>query len=176
MFGIVHVLAFAVLMSGFSSLIVGMNAYSKGKAAGSAEVQQQWDAVAEAQRKAVEQATAEKIEAENRLAHQLQEQANALTAQIRSRDAAIRAARTELARLRDALATAAIGAREHASPAAAGPPADGAPADTGQLLGACAERLVELGEQADRLATQVVGLQDYARTAQRVCGPPQPKE
>ena len=176
MFGLAHVLAYAALMAVFSSGIVGSITYSKGKTAGRAEVQQEWDAVREAQRAAVERATAEKIEAENRLSRQLQEQADALTAQIRSRDAAIRSARAELQRLRDALATAAIGHRERAAPAAAGPSADGAPADAGQLLGACAERLVDVGEQADRLATQVAGLQEYARLAQRTCGPPQPKE
>lgn len=110
--------------------------------------------------------------AEASLAAQLEEQAH----EHSKREAALRAGRDglqrELARLRDALATARIGLRSLAESKTAGTghAPDGGAADTGQLLGACAERLVEVGGSADRLAAQVIGLQAYARLAQRACG------
>lgn len=72
--------------------------------------------------------------------------------------AAAAGARTELGRLRDQLAAG--------RPAPANPtPTTRADAGAieGQLLGACASALVAVAEDADRLAAQVVGLQDYVR-------------
>lgn len=67
-------------------------------------------------------------------------------------------ARAELDRLRGQLAA---GGPAPADPATA-PRADGASIES-QLLGACATALVGVAEGADRLAAQVVGLQEYVR-------------
>lgn len=113
-----------------------------------------------------------KAAAESALAKQLQEQADEYSARIRTLEAGNAGARRELGRLRDALATARVSLRSlsQSETARAGPAPDGSSADTGQLLGECAGRLVELGGQADRLAAQVIGLQAYARIAHRACG------
>ena len=77
----------------------------------------------------------------------------------------------ELRRLHDALATARVSADSilRSGVPGSGPVADGRAAGTGELLGECASRLVEVGGHADRLAAQVIGLQAYARLAQRAC-------
>lgn len=125
-----------------------------------------------AAQQAVIAAQQQKAAAESALAKQLQEQADEYSARIKTLEAGNAGARRELARLRDALATARIGLRSLAESKTAGTghAPDGGAADTGQLLGACAERLVEVGGSADRLAAQVIGLQAYARLAQRACG------
>lgn len=75
----------------------------------------------------------------------------------RKADISAAAARTELDRLRDELAAP----RDRASK----DPATASRADAGtfegQLLGACATALVAVASDADRLAAQVVGLQQY---------------
>lgn len=125
-----------------------------------------------AAQQAVIHAQQAKAAAEATLAKQLEVQADEYTQRIKSLEAGNAGARRELQRLRDALATARIGLRDlgKSASAGAGPAPDGAAADAGQLLGECAGRLVEVGGSADRLAAQVIGLQAYARLAQRACG------
>lgn len=110
--------------------------------------------------------------AEDRLAAQIEEQSHAYTTRIRALEAGAVGARRELQRLRDAVATARASARALAggAPAAAGPAADGAAAGPFDALGECAAERVEVGGLAARLAEQVIGLQAYARLAQRACG------
>lgn len=125
-----------------------------------------------AAQQAVIAAQQQKAAAESALAKQLQEQADEYSARIKTLEAGNAGARRELGRMRDALATARTSLRALSESEATGPrpAADGAAADTGQLLGECAGRLVEMGGQADRLAAQVIGLQAYARIAHRACG------
>jgi hypothetical protein len=146
----------------------GTLGYVKGRSSGAQAVQARWDAERVAQLQAHADALAAKSKAEDALARQLQAQADAHTQEIQRRDAAGAGARTELARLRDALATTATSRHDpQATPTGPAPDAAAAARD---VLGSCAQELVGLGEQADRLAGQLIGLQDYARLAQRTCG------
>ena len=113
-----------------------------------------------------------KATAEATLAKQLEDQADEYSKRIATLEAGNAGARRELGRLRDALATARTSLRSLSQSAhsRAGPAPDGSPADTGELLSACAGRLVEVGGSADRLAAQVIGLQAYARLAHKACG------
>lgn len=79
----------------------------------------------------------------------------------RKADAAAAGARTELDRLRDAIA-GAPGCPAAADPAAAGRAAGAARLEL-ELLGACATALTDLAAEADRLETRVVGLQQYVK-------------
>lgn len=154
-------------------------AHGRGEQAGygtcTAEFQPRIDALQSDKLKAQQAVIAAqqaKALAEATLAAQLEEQARDYSQRIRTLEAGNAGARRELGRLRDALATARVSLSHLSKPPSAGtgPSADGAPADTGQLLGACGERLVELGNAADRLAAQVIGLQAYARIAHKSCG------
>lgn len=142
--------------------------YAAGYSSGEAEIQVKWDEQTNAMAKALTQALLAKQEAEGRIAADLKEQSDAHSSDLKRNDAALAGARSELARLRAALA--AIGHREQPPASAAGPAPDGAAATAGDVLGWCAERLVGLGGQADGLAAQVIGLQTYAKTAQQTCG------
>lgn len=73
---------------------------------------------------------------------------------------AARGARTELKRLRDAIAARERAAGEAA--AAAGRTDDAATERA--LLGSCAAELVDVAREADRIATRLGGLQNYVRT------------
>lgn len=64
--------------------------------------------------------------------------------------------------------TGAVQAGEASSP---GPGSDAAAAADGDVLGACATELVELGYQTEGLATQLRGLQAWSRSAMTLCGP-----
>lgn len=151
-------------------VVGGFGIHRAGVTSGEARIQAQWDAERLAHAEAVQRAQRDKEAAERDLAIRLQESADAHTATLdRLRESESAAGRAQL-RLRAALATAAIGAREQPQATAAGCAADGAATAAGELLGECAARLVELGGSADRLAAQVVGLQAYARIAQQSCG------
>lgn len=163
MFGLPQILGAALL-----GCVLSFGAgYWRGHVSGAASVQAKWDEQTAAMAKALSQALLEKQAAEGRLAIELKEQSNAHSSHLRRNDAALAGARSELARLRAALAG---GHREQPQASASGPAADGATATAGDVLGWCAERLVGLGGQADGLAAQVIGLQTYANTAQKTCG------
>lgn len=164
MFAFPQVLAYAALACALS---FGAG-YWRGNSSGEAAVQAKWDEQTAAMAKALTQALLDKQDAEGRLAVELKEQSNAHSSDLARNGAALAGARSELARLRAALATA--GHREQSPASAAGPAPDGAAATAGDVLGWCAERLVGLGGQADGLAAQVIGLQTYAKTAQQTCG------
>lgn len=160
----------ALALSAATGLAGYFYGHSGGVDEGRAEIQARWDEQSAAQSKAIVDALLAKQESDAKLSRQLQEQSNEHTETNRRRDLADAGARRELQRVRDALATARIGARERGDAPAPRPQADGAPSAAGELLGACAERLVELGGQAGKLAAQVIGLQAYARLAQQACG------
>lgn len=141
-----------------------------GEARGRAAVEAEWNKDRVAQHEALQAALAKKEADENALTAQLQEKADAYTKELARLDGALDGARRELVRLRAALATSAIGHRERSQAAAAGPPSNDPGAVVGELLGACAGELVEMGREAGTLAAQVAGLQEYARIAQRACG------
>ena len=65
-------------------------------------------------------------------------------------------ARGELGKLRDIIARAQ-------ESAASAPGTDDSAATASELLGECSERYQALGEEAGRLANQVIGLQQYVR-------------
>lgn len=117
-------------------------------------------AQAEARARAIDAAT-----------EQLEQERSANAQRVRVLESASAGARRELRRLHDALATARVSADSilRSGVSSPGPVADGRAAGTGELLGECASRLVEVGGHADRLAAQVIGLQAYARLAQRAC-------
>lgn len=140
-------------------------------AKGAASVRAEWNADIIEQHKAIDAARSKAAKEQAALTVELQDQANAHTTELRARAADDERNRRDLARLRDALATAAIGHRERTDSPAAGPPPDGTAALAGELFGSCARELVDLGNEARGLAGQVIGLQDYARTAQKACGP-----
>jgi sRNA-binding protein len=169
MFGPQAILA-AVLFSVVTALGGWTHGWYTGNKDGAARIEAKWSAAREIQHQAAEKAYRDRIEAENRLSVQMQEQARAHTEELARLDAASDRARRELVRLRAALATRAVIGRQLAAPPAAGSPPDGAPADTGEFLGACAGELLEVGRQAGALAGQVIGLQKYARAAQQACG------
>lgn len=146
----------------------GAIGYVKGRSSGAEAVQARWDAERVTQLQAQAAAQGAKAKAEDAIARQLKDQSDAHTKEIGRRDVAVAGARTELARLRDALAAAAT--VRHITPATPPGPAPDAAAAARDVLGSCAQELVGLGEQADRLAGQLIGLQDYANLAQRTCG------
>lgn len=78
--------------------------------------------------------------------------------QKRKAAVAVSGARTELERLRDALAT-----RSPSEPATASPRAADRAGLEQHLLGQCASALVGMAAEADRLETLVVGLQGYIK-------------
>lgn len=97
---------------------------------------------------------------EARWSQQKQEIEDAHTKQIKDRDDALSSNRTELARLRVAI-TSAASRGTATSPASAASEPDGAATGTGALLGECAGLLVEGSDSADRLSDQVRGLQAF---------------
>lgn len=151
-------------------VVGGFTLHRAGVKSGEARVQAQWDAERLAHAEAVQRAQRDKEAAERDLAIRLQESADAHTATLdRLRESESAAGRAQL-RLRAALATAAIGHREQPQAAAAGPTADDTGTAAGELLEACGSELADMGRAAGGLAAQVIGLQDYARTAQAACG------
>ncbi|GAA4400304.1 hypothetical protein [Quisquiliibacterium transsilvanicum] len=143
----------------------GFGVHRAGVKSGEARIQAQWDAERLAHAEAVQRAQRDKEAAERDLAIRLQESADAHTVTLdRLRDAESAAGRAQL-RLRAAIATAALGAREQSQVAAAGPATDDRAAAAGELLAACAGELEQMGAAAGGLAAQVIGLQGYARTA-----------
>lgn len=87
-------------------------------------------------------------------------------------DAAAAGARSQLQRLRATIA-AAITTRPVQPGANSGPrpDPDAAAIAAGDVLSECAGEVVEMGEQAEDLAIRLRGLQAWARSAVRVCGP-----
>lgn len=103
--------------------------------------------------------------AERDAARRLKVITDAHTAEIDRRARAAAAARADVDRLRRAVDAAA-----RAAPAAPGSPPDGAAARAGELLAECGGEVARLGDEARGLAAQVIGLQAYARLAERTCG------
>lgn len=129
-------------------------------------------AEAQARQRAVALAQQAREAAEVSLKRQMEDQANAYTDRIRSLEAGAAGARRELLRLRDALETARVSTDSLLRPIAARPgsPADGTASPAERVIRECAEERVAVGGLAARLAEQVIGLQAYARLAQRACG------
>lgn len=132
----------------------------------------EYRAEADARARAVQAAQAAKVAAEESLRRQMEDQANAYTSRIASLEAGTAGARRELVRLRDALATARVSADSLSRPvtASTGPAPDGPAPGPAGIAAACAERYLDMGGLAARLAEQVIGLQAYARLAHRACG------
>lgn len=132
-------------------------AYRSGKAT----VRAQWDkdiAVrAEAALKAEQEARAK----EQALAKARQQTEVKYVEEKRKAAVAASAAKSELDRLRDAIA-AAPGCPAPADPSAATRAAGAARLEL-ELLGNCATALTDLAAEADRLETRIVGLQTYVR-------------
>ena len=153
-----------------SIVISGGLGYWAGHGKGVAALQARWDAERVSQYQAIEKARQEAAEARQRADADLAKQKESYDAERRRQADASVATGRELQRLRDALATSALGHRERASAQGSGPRTDGAAAAAGELLAACGQALAGMGDDARRLAAQVIGLQGYARTAQKVCG------
>lgn len=95
---------------------------------------------------------------EQQLIEEKQKAEAAYVDQKRKAAVAVSGARTELERLRDALAASSASEQTPASPRAA----DRAGLEQ-HLLGQCAASLVGMAAEADRLETLVVGLQGYIK-------------
>lgn len=148
-------------------VVGGFTLHRAGVRSGEARIQAQWDAERLAHAEAVQRAQREREAAERDLAIRLQEASDAHTATLdRLRESDSAAGRAQL-RLRAAIATAAIGAREQPQAAAAGRAADDPATAAGELLAACAGELEQMGAAAGGLAAQVIGLQGYVKTAQQ---------
>lgn len=142
---------------------------TSGYLAGAKSVQAQWDKErAETLERALKGAQ-EARRFEQRALSMREEIDREQAQRANERDRINRALNSELDRLRSALA-AAGSYRTPEDPATAGV-LDGTAATTGQLLAACAGRHSEVARDADRLADQVRGLQQYA---ERVCQAKQP--
>lgn len=165
---IVLSIAATVLLSGAGGYFAGhWLGDSEGYQRGAADVQRGFDAFKRTQREAADRALVQRMDEEQSLRRQAREKTDALTKEVQSRDAALARTRRERDRLLVALAARPAGGGDAAA-APAGPQADGDA--VGRALGECSGQLVEMGGLADRLSLQVIGLQDYARTAMRVCG------
>jgi hypothetical protein len=144
--------------------------HAQGVERGRANVQAAWDAERVQQFADAERARADRDVAERDAAQRLRRITDAHSQELAARDDAARAVRAELARLRVAIAARAPGPRDLAAPAAPGPAPDDADTRPGELLGACAGELAQMGDDARSLAAVVLGLQDYARLAHATCG------
>lgn len=143
-------------------------AYRSGKAAGEQRIEALWGAERANLVAAAEAARTEREQREADLRRAAQEREDAYTEELRRQAGATAAARRELDRLRDAIATDAANRQPVAPDTGARPAPDDARA--GDLLGQCAAELVTMGGHADRLAGKVTGLQSYARQAHEACG------
>lgn len=143
-------------------------AYRIGKTAGEQRIEALWGAERARLVAAAEQARADRERREADLRREAKEREDAYTEELRRQAGATAAARRELDRLRDAIATDAANRQPVSPDTGTGPAHDGTRA--GELLGQCAAELVEMGGHADRLAGKVAGLQGYAREAHQVCG------
>lgn len=143
-------------------------AYRSGKESGEQRIEALWGAERARLVSAAEQARIEREQREADLRREAKEREDAYTEELRRQAGATAAARRELDRLRDAVATDAA----NRQPVTENPGTRPAPDDAraGDLLGQCAQELVDMGGHADRLAGKVTGLQSYARTAHGVCG------
>jgi chromosome segregation ATPase len=159
--------------------------YSKGKTAGdlmcrselgpvikARDVQiENYKTEADARARAVASVQAAKAAAEESLRRQMEDQRNDYSQRLAALEAGNAGARRELVRLRDALATARVSTDSLLRPVASGtgPAPDGAASVAERVIRECAERRVEVGGLAARLAEQVIGLQAYARAAHQAC-------
>jgi hypothetical protein len=138
--------------------------YLWGFQGGTAAVLVDWDKERLAGFAAVERERQRVIEIERRMELKVREQADVYSKEILRRETAAAGTRRELDRLRVALARADRG--PSAAPADDRPEVDGGAALATVLLGECATQLVEMGGHAERLAGQVIGLQQYVRTVE----------
>lgn len=170
MIGLPQLLVGSMLAVSVAGGVGYWSGYLKGRTAGEEAVHARWQTERNLQQQAVDRARREAAAIERAAEVAMERQRGAYDAEIARRAADAAATGRELQRLRDAIATAAIGRRERAGPPGAGSPPDGPAAATGELLAACGQALVGMGEDARNLAAQVIGLQGYAKTAQEVCG------
>lgn len=158
-----------IILAAVSVAISATTGYGVGRRHGGEAVQAKWDADRVTQLQALTAAQSAKSQAEDAIAKQLAAQTQAHTQALTRRDAAVAGARSELTRLRNALAAPSPAGHPDPQAPATGPATDGSGTFRG-ILRSCAEELVQVGEHADRLAAQVTGLQLYANLAQRTCG------
>ena len=149
-------------------LLVLTGTHWKAYHAGGAAVQARWDKDAAQRVQQALQAEQDARKREQDLAAEMQNVEKRYANDKRKAAAAAAGAQSELDRLRS----------EISRPACAGASCDpaatrGADAEAveRQLLGQCAAALVGVAQEADRLATTVIGLQDYVRS---VCQAKQP--
>lgn len=159
---LIHILIAAVI----GCALTGIGGYLAGRDAGADDMKAQWDAEKIASYVLVEKARAEIGRVERKAELEVRRISESYTEEIRRRDVAAAATRRELDRLRQSIAAA--GNSQPAPVTPDRPPADGAAPAAGNLLGECATELVEMGGHAERLSGQVMSLQDYVRTLQRM--------
>lgn len=160
---VVHILIAAAI----GCAMAGIGGYWYGHISGSESTRVRWNAERLAQHRALDEARRHIARIENEAEMEVRAMSEAYTNEIKRRDISAAAARRELDRLRQSIASAA--SSSNASPAAPDrPPVDGAAPVAGNLLGECAEELVAMGGHAERLSGQVMSLQDYVRTLQRM--------
>ncbi len=154
---VVHLLIAAVV----GCLLTATAGYWVGHESGRKDVQSRWDAEKVRAYAAAEVARKRVTQIEQEAEIEVRRLSDAYSKEVARRDAALSASHRELDRLRHAIAAA--DRNRLPKPAACRPEADGAASVAGDLLSACAGELVEMGEQAERLAGQVISLQDYIR-------------
>jgi len=142
------------------------------RADGRAEVQAKWDADIAKRNALAETAAETRRVKEATHAAELAKERTQRAADLAVAHAAAAAARSQLQRLRATIGDiTARPVQPGANPATRADP-DAVTASIGDVLSECAGEAVELGEQAEDLAVRLRGLQAWARSAVRVCGPP----
>jgi hypothetical protein len=150
-----------IAAAGIACAVSLAGGYLWGFQGGAAAVEAEWNKERLATFAALDAERQRVIEVERRWDANVREQADAYSHEIRRREVAAAGTRRELDRLRDALAAA--DRRTLTAPAGDRPAADGDAALAAILLGECATELVALGDAAERLAGQVMGLQQFVR-------------
>lgn len=162
----------AVLALGAVFAVQGWNAHlrAQGDAAGAARVQQQWDAdtarrdadtlAAHVQAQQVLRSREAALQQEaERIANETAQREAQLRAAGAAADARVRSLHTTIAQLN---ANAAAHLPDPGADACAAAQPDAA-TTARELLGACSQRYAAVAGEADRLAGQVMGLQDYVQ-------------
>jgi hypothetical protein len=149
------------LIAALVAAVVGLaGGYALGFTHAAEDVTARWNEERVKTMRAVDKARQEVARIEARAEAQIRKQTDEYTQELRRREAAAAGNRRELDRLRHLLAAAA-GRSPAAKDSTPGQPPDGAASVAGELLGECAGELAAMGEQASRLASQLIGLQSY---------------
>jgi hypothetical protein len=161
---VLHVLIAALI----ACLVTAVAGYWAGHSSGVQATETKWNKERLAAHRAADEARLRIAKIEEETTLQVRAISDAYTKEIRRRDAALSSSRRELDRLRLVIDAAATRDGRRPEAAANRPEVDGAAATAGVLLSACAGELVEMGGQAEHLAGQVISLQEYIRTLQKL--------